>query len=256
MRHFLKIASAFILLNTACKESTPEVEVLETFEKQSQDFMTWWIYYNDSINLSSDFLGVDTLGNEMSKGDFLKGLTTGRFLPMKLSGELKYQLYKPQQKLQEDVLNTVMWQSKDYLHHYRMEGMTLTNSPLITLEGKEHRLSDSKGKYLIVKCWFVACQQCIEEMPELNEMVKEYQSRGDMTFLSLAFDDEEKLRSFLAKREFDYQTASVSQDFLESELRVTAYPTHVVIGKNGKVLKVVNGADQLKDFLSKEIQDS
>ncbi|WP_304233835.1 TlpA disulfide reductase family protein [Jiulongibacter sediminis] len=256
MRHFLTIASAIILLNSACKESTQKVEVLETFEHQSQDFMIWWVYYNDSINLSSDFLALDSLGNEMSKSDFLEVLTTSRFLPMKLPGELKYQLYKPQKKLQEDVFNTIMWQSKDYLHHYRMEGLTLTDSPIKTLEGQEHQLSDPKGKYLIVKCWFVACHQCIEEMPELNEMVKKYESRGDMTFLSLAFDDEDKLRNFLSKREFIYETASVPEGFLESELRVTAYPTHMVIGKDGKVLKVVNGADQLKNFLAKEILDS
>lgn len=255
MKHLIIVITlALFIFNSSCTEKPKQAEILVTFEQQSQDFMTWWVYFNDSLDLSSDFVPLDTLGNPILKGEFLEHLTSGKFLPVNVQGQLKYQLYMPQKELQEDVLSAIKLQSQNYLNHFRMEGKSLPDFTCETLEGKEYNLSDPEGKYLIIKCWFLACKSCIKEFPELNEMVQHYKSRDDLIFLSLAYDDEQKLKKFLSSRKFAYETASVSLDFLRSELAVTMYPTHIVVGKDGKVLKVVNGADQLKAFLRKELE--
>jgi peroxiredoxin len=109
---------------------------------------------------------------------------------------------------------------------------------------------NTKGKYLVLKCWFLACKACIEEMPNLNTLVKEYENRDDVIFLSLAFDKPEDLKRFLETKGFFYQTASVSQDFMEEHLKVYAYPTHLVVGKDGKFLKIVSNEKQLTRHLN------
>lgn len=73
------------------------------------------------------------------------------------------------------------------------------------LDGTALSLDDFKGKHLVINWWATTCGPCITEMPGLNKLVEKYESRTDVKFMAIAWDDKEKLENFLSKRDFKYQ---------------------------------------------------
>jgi peroxiredoxin len=121
----------------------------------------------------------------------------------------------------------------------RMKGQPFPEFELTTLDGETFTKEQLKGKIFLVNFWFTRCRPCIMEMPEMNEMVEEFQDEG-IIFLAPTFDDEQQVRNFLAKRDFIYQSIPDVKDFC-LEMNVRSYPTHFVVDREGNIDKVVIG---------------
>lgn len=137
------------------------------------------------------------------------------------------------------------------IEHLEMEGKELPAYNFTDLNGKTYNESNTKGKIIILKCWFIHCVACVKEFPELNKLVDEYKNRSDIQFVSLATDSKEKLTLFLKTKEFKYAVVPEQEKFMSEQLHITSYPTHILIGKDGKIVKVVNSIDELTPFIKK-----
>ncbi len=74
--------------------------------------------------------------------------------------------------------------------------------------------------------------------------------------MSLAFDKKEDLSSFLARTTFNYAVVPNQEDFILNNLKISMFPTHLIINKEGFIVKVVNTADELMVALQKESSKS
>ena len=105
-----------------------------------------------------------------------------------------------------------------------------------TLSGNTVSLEDLKGKVVVMNFWFIGCAPCVAEMPELNKIVAKYQNNPDIVFVAAAMDEKKDLEVFLKKHSFDYQIVPAAQAMIRS-YGIGVYPTHIVIGKDGMILK-------------------
>jgi peroxiredoxin len=105
---------------------------------------------------------------------------------------------------------------------------------------------------MVLKSWFIACHACNEEMPALNELTDRYKNRKDVLFVSVAFDSETDLKRFAKKRVFKYAIVPVKESFIEETLKSSEYPTHWIIDRHGRIVKMVNNPDEMITALSKE----
>ncbi|MEO9485518.1 MAG: TlpA disulfide reductase family protein [Ekhidna sp.] len=121
----------------------------------------------------------------------------------------------------------------------RMKGSKFPEFELTTIDGKTYTNKDFEGKVLVVNFWFSSCKPCIVEMPEMNELVEEYKNE-EIVFLAPTFDDEERVRKFLTRRDFDYEIVADVKDFCLA-LNVRSYPTHFVINREGIIERVIIG---------------
>jgi peroxiredoxin len=108
-----------------------------------------------------------------------------------------------------------------------------------TLDGKEIRLSDLKGKVVILNFWFVGCAPCKVEMPGLNKLTEEFAGQ-DIVFIGFALDKADSLREFLKANSFKYQIVAESAS-IAGQFEVSVFPTHVMINKNGEVEYFLTG---------------
>jgi len=60
------------------------------------------------------------------------------------------------------------------------------------------------------------------------------------------------LISFLNTKDFKYAVVPDKEKYMSEQLRITAYPTHILVGKNGKIVKVVNAITDLVPFIEKQ----
>ena len=112
-----------------------------------------------------------------------------------------------------------------------MIGKPASNFTLANLQGDRVTLADLKGKVVVLNFWFTACPPCIAEMPELNSLVKRYDPTK-VVFLSLTFDDGEKVKEFLKHEKFTYQHL-VDGRKVCTDYKVIGYTTHIVIDQQG-----------------------
>ena len=214
-----------------------------------QDKMTWWTYHKNEIMLSSEFTPLNSEGNRIKKEEFLKQLASGDFMAIKVTDREKKEylkLYRLGDAADTGIAEMMKSDLMIAFDFYSREGLSFPEFNFTDLDGKVFSSDNLKGKTLILKTWFIGCAPCIAEMPELNEMVKHYKERDDVVFVSLALDKEDALRKFLVKTQFDYPVVARQKKFIFEKLQSEAFPTHFIVGKDGKIVKVVNRVEELK----------
>ncbi|MCS7261981.1 MAG: TlpA family protein disulfide reductase [Aquificaceae bacterium] len=109
-----------------------------------------------------------------------------------------------------------------------------------TLDGQELRLSDLRGKVVLVNFWATWCPPCREEMPIFE---KEYRKCKDKGFEVLAVNMDSSqgaLDKFLKDNNYSFRIVRTSEG-AEKELKLMGFPTSYLLDKEGKVYRVKLG---------------
>jgi len=245
-------------VKTEKKSISEKVENFEPkieFNEIESDFIKWWTYHSYNISLSSNFTGLNEQSDTIEKKLFLEKLTTGNYIPLKMKSNDKdntYKLFKLDSNADKSIGSTIKNESLTNLKHFKMEGLPLPEFNFTDLNGNKYTNENTKGKSIILKTWFINCKACVAEFPELNEFVEKYKQRNDIIFLSLALDTKSELEQFLQQKEFDYNVVPNQKEFIDKKLNLQMYPTHIIVDKNGTIIKVVNKASEMISFLENE----
>lgn len=222
-----------------------------------KDFMTFWDYYSRNVKLNQDFAAFNTKGEAITKQTFLKQLNTGLYFPLRVytkSVDFGYQLHKIPAKADSAISSYMKQFSTQQLIYYSMQGKEIPAFNFTTVDGQSYTNANTKGKIILFKCWFIRCVPCVQEMPALNNLVEKYKDRKDILFISLAIDDKKALKQFLNKTRFDYETVPDQGTYMSNKLNVSAYPTHFLIDKTGKLVRVLENDIEVAEALEKEIK--
>lgn len=117
---------------------------------------------------------------------------------------------------------------------YFTTGKPVSTFTATDLDGNKYKLKDLKGKVVVMNFWFIACQPCQAEMPELNKLVAEFKDSSDVVFLAICLDDKGSVEDFLEKKAFDYNIIANGR-FITSQYGINSYPTHLVVDREGNV---------------------
>ncbi|AXF16235.1 TlpA family protein disulfide reductase [Paraburkholderia caledonica] len=76
-------------------------------------------------------------------------------------------------------------------------------APVTTADGKPGSLSVLKGRPIVVNFWASWCGPCVEEMPALSQLQRDYAKKG-IQFVGLGVDSEKNVQAFLQKVKVAY----------------------------------------------------
>ncbi|CAM1352964.1 TlpA family protein disulfide reductase [Tenacibaculum ascidiaceicola] len=237
--------------NLTVNESSASSTSIDTEDIQ-KSFDNWEAYTKENIDLMSTFTPLDDEGAIMEKGIFLTLLRTGAYIPVKSEkdGKVLYQLTGIDDSADEKIKKSIVSKASIAHQYFKMEGKKLPDYNFVDLKGKAHNKADTKGKLLVIKCWFITCKVCVEEFPELNELVDKYKD-DKIEFVSLAFDKKDELVEFLETKEFKYPTIPEQKDYMAKKLKVKQYPTHLIVDANGVIIKMVSNVKTLTSELER-----
>jgi thiol-disulfide isomerase/thioredoxin len=117
------------------------------------------------------------------------------------------------------------------------------------LSGKPVKLSDYRGKVVVLDFWATWCGPCIASMPHSQEVAAKYKDQGVVILASCTSDTRDKFESWVKANQakypdfvFSHDPAERGADRASAKLYgVGGIPQQFIIGRDGKIAATVTG---------------
>lgn len=111
-----------------------------------------------------------------------------------------------------------------------------------TLDGRTLRLSELRGRPVILDFWATWCAPCRASMPLLSTMQGRYASRG-LVVMGLSVDDGtlQTVQGFADRLQLRFPVAMVSDGMLDDYGPIRSIPTTIFIDRHGRIVRRVVG---------------
>jgi cytochrome c biogenesis protein CcmG/thiol:disulfide interchange protein DsbE len=116
-------------------------------------------------------------------------------------------------------------------------------------DGKPVRLSDYKGKVVLLDFWATWCGPCRIEIPWFTELERQKKDKG-FAVLGVSMDDDgwKAIKPFVAEMKINYRVLLGDDQIAKDYGGLDALPTTFLIDRNGKIADVHVGLASRKDF--------
>jgi thiol-disulfide isomerase/thioredoxin len=120
------------------------------------------------------------------------------------------------------------------------------------IQGRYIRLSDFRGKVVLVNFWATWCPPCRAEIPDLIRLQREYRSRG-LRVIGVTYPPQKlaEVRRFVRSAKMNYPVGLGTK---ETKLLFTAnetLPLTIVVGTDGRIRDIIEGILLPEEFEQK-----
>ena len=120
--------------------------------------------------------------------------------------------------------------------------------------GKKFRLSENKGKVIVLDFWATWCGPCIQAMPQIDKVTHEFAEKGVKLIAVNLQEAPAKIAPMLERLKLSPTVALDRDGVVAAKYAANAIPQTVVIDKDGKITRLFIGGgpklgDQLRDAL-------
>jgi thiol-disulfide isomerase/thioredoxin len=141
----------------------------------------------------------------------------------------------------------------------------IADADLELVDGSKVKLSDRKGKVVLVNLWGIWCGPCVAEMPALAQMQQTYGDKGFEVYgLNIGADDTgtlenlDAIKSFAAKKNITYTLARVDHTMAMEFYKISkadVVPQSFLINRAGQLRGVfVGGGPSIINSINNNVQ--
>jgi thiol-disulfide isomerase/thioredoxin len=137
------------------------------------------------------------------------------------------------------------------------KGTLAPDFTLESLDGKNMRLSDFRGKAVLLNFWATWCAPCKIEMPWFVELQQQYGNQG-LQIVGVAMDDasKEDIAKFAKEMGVNYPVLIGKESVGDEYGGVPALPESFFIGRDGKIVDKImglKGKAEIEDSIKKAL---
>jgi thiol-disulfide isomerase/thioredoxin len=116
------------------------------------------------------------------------------------------------------------------------------------MNGKTVRLSDYKGKVVLLEFWATWCPPCRASVPGLEKLHKAYKDKG-LVLIAVTMDmgGDDEVRSYIKESGITYTVLKGTED-VAAKYQVRSIPMMLVLNKEGKITKRYIGMGSDEDL--------
>lgn len=119
---------------------------------------------------------------------------------------------------------------------------TVPDFSLKDLGGKTVKLSDYRGKIVILNFWAVWCKYCKLEMPDLNELDSELKKSGEAVILAVDVQESEAtVKKYISSNNINLKVLMDKDGSVAQKYEVSGFPTTYLINKDGSLYRTIVG---------------
>ncbi len=140
------------------------------------------------------------------------------------------------------------------------ELITAPDITLTDIDGQKHRLSDFRGKTVLLNFWATWCSPCVKEMPQLIELAN--RENDDMVFIAISVDrDPQTITSFFERIQTDITPKNIvighdPKMITPPAFETRMFPESFIIDAQGIIKhKVVGVTEWLGDDINQILSD-
>ncbi|WP_245286789.1 redoxin domain-containing protein [Bradyrhizobium sp. ARR65] len=123
---------------------------------------------------------------------------------------------------------------------------------LPTLSGAQVRLSDLRGKVVLLNFWVTWCGSCRAEMPTIDALYRRYNNRGlEVLAINLDAATTSKVQAFVGELGVTFRVGLDPSSSIARTYRVAGLPTTYLIDRVGNVVVQEIGARDWLDAVSR-----
>lgn len=120
-------------------------------------------------------------------------------------------------------------------------GQTVPEFEVTALTGAKLRMSELRGRPVVLVFWATWCPECVRDVPEWLRIREEFGARG-VTILGLSDEDRAVLKPFVVAQGVSYPVASLANQTLPDPFRtVETLPMSFVIDAQGIIRQATPG---------------
>lgn len=131
-------------------------------------------------------------------------------------------------------------------------GFRMPDLALERLDGTPVRLSDLRGRIVVLNWWADFCAPCYSEMPGLTALAAEHADDARIAFVAIARNTRAELEAALVGRTFGYQQTAAGED--AEAVMGQGFPRHIILDADGRVLlDMLGGSANIDEMLGRSI---
>jgi thiol-disulfide isomerase/thioredoxin len=126
---------------------------------------------------------------------------------------------------------------------------------LTDADGRKFKLSDYKGKVVLLNFWATWCGPCKLEIPWFIDFEKTYRDKG-FSVIGVSLDEEgwEVVKPYLEARKVNYRSTVGTDAVAQLYGGIEALPTTFVIDREGRIASTHVGLVSRKDYEDEIVQ--
>jgi len=122
-------------------------------------------------------------------------------------------------------------------------GVEAFDFKLKDIKGNDFQLSSLRGKYVILDFWGSWCIWCIKGMPKMKEYYSKYAGKFEIVGVDCN-DTEAKWKAAVEKHQLPWIHVYNTKDSgILEKYAIQGFPTKIVVGPDGKIVKTIVGED-------------
>lgn len=105
---------------------------------------------------------------------------------------------------------------------------------LMDLDGKEVSLADFKGSPIFMEAWVSSCSHCMESLPKIKQIEKQFGDKIKVVTVSFDYDSEETIET-IKTNDINYLVLQGDANF-EQNYDLRSFPSYFVIDSEGTII--------------------
>lgn len=153
------------------------------------------------------------------------------------------------EKMREENKKIATKKAKQELIKLYGENLKAKDFALTNLEGKTVKLSDYRGKIVVLDFWATWCGPCREAMPHMQELVNQYKNQ-DVEFLfvntleiSKPETTKKEVSKFITEKNYNFNVIFDYENEVSTHYKIQGIPCEIVIDKDGYIISRSEGYD-------------